>query len=305
MRGDQIQIRVGGTILALTGGPFQEMLAAVKGIQGRRFNSQQKLWELPGSLEQITARLEAAGYVLEAIARDTLPPAPASAEPRPAGDRIKIRLAGRVYDLVGGSFEEMLAAVKDIPGRRFSGSEKLWDLPNEPDSIQRQFEAQGFRLEGGQPASTPAPTLPLPPEPPPDEADLPFPPEEIELAPPEEPPFLADAPLWPEEPPPDLPAEREAPPEADPFRPEAGAAAAPPAPRPRSGAGERRDQIKVRVGGRAYAVVGGSFQEMLAAVKEVPGRRFLGSEKVWELPGEPDAARKLVEAAGFQMVEAD
>ena len=37
---------------------------------------------------------------------------------------------------------------------------------------------------------------------------------------------------------------------------------------------QRKDRIRIQVEGKEFSVVGGSFQEMLAAVKLINGRRF-------------------------------
>jgi hypothetical protein len=40
---------------------------------------------------------------------------------------------------------------------------------------------------------------------------------------------------------------------------------------------------------------------MLAVVKNIPGRRFDGAEKVWEIPGDVtlETVQQVVKAAGF------
>jgi len=55
------------------------------------------------------------------------------------------------------------------------------------------------------------------------------------------------------------------------------------------------------VQGHSLAVVGGSFQDMLSAVKNLPDRRFDGEKKVWEIPGDLASIKHLIETAGFQL----
>lgn len=57
----------------------------------------------------------------------------------------------------------------------------------------------------------------------------------------------------------------------------------------------------MRVGGIPFVVSGGSFQEMLVVVKQLPGRRFDGQDKVWDIPAGIEPVRQLIEAAGFQL----
>jgi hypothetical protein len=85
--------------------------------------------------------------------------------------------------------------------------------------------------------------------------------------------------------------------------------AAPPVPAPSasgspSGAGAgRRDQIRVIVGNMALVVVGGSFQEMLAAIKEIPGRRFDSETKRWLLSEDINSIQQHIKDKGFRLEE--
>jgi hypothetical protein len=76
-------------------------------------------------------------------------------------------------------------------------------------------------------------------------------------------------------------------------------ASPPPANSPRASAGG--DQIRVRVGGIPFVVSGGNFQAMLAVIKNLPGRRFDGQDKVWDVPAGIEAVQQLIEAAGLQL----
>jgi hypothetical protein len=158
-------------------------------------------------------------------------------------ERIRVHINNREYYVVGGSFQEMLAAVKQINGRRFVGDLKVWQLPGTKEDIQGQLEIVGFYLEGGEPVAGAAPA-----------------------------PVMSAAP----------------------------ARSASPAPAAAGG-----DRIRVLIQGHQLAVVGGSFQAMLAAFKGLPGRRFDGNSKMWEIPGELAIIKTLVEAAGFQLEGAD
>ena len=42
---------------------------------------------------------------------------------------------------------------------------------------------------------------------------------------------------------------------------------------------QRKDRIRIQVEGKEFSVVGGNFQDMLAAVKQINGRRFVGELK--------------------------
>jgi hypothetical protein len=65
--GDRIRIRLGDLPLVVSGGAFQEMLMLIKSIPGRRFNSEERVWEIPDevSLESLGQRIRTAGFALE------------------------------------------------------------------------------------------------------------------------------------------------------------------------------------------------------------------------------------------------
>ena len=68
-----------------------------------------------------------------------------------------------------------------------------------------------------------------------------------------------------------------------------------------SSASRGSDQIRIRVGGIPMMVTGGPFREMLDVVKKIPGRRFDGNDKVWDIPGDVglESVQQVVRAAGF------
>ncbi len=289
---DRIRVHIDGKEYSVVGGSFQEMLAAVKQVNGRRFVSRWKVWQLPGTVEEIGRQLDIGGYRLEG----GTPVAETKAAPRPpaaGGDRIRLQVQGHRLAVVGGQFQDMLAVVKNLPGRRFDGETKTWEVPGEVGLIKGIIEAAGFELEGAENI----PLEPVPPMEPPPGADEPPPP------PPFEPPGFSveDEPLPFE--PPDWWDEEEMPPpsfggEDDfPDFPDEPSPALPQAKPARRG----EDRIRLRLGDKPLVVSGGSFQEMLAAVKEIPGRRFNGQEKVWEIPGDvsPESVQQVIQAAGF------
>ncbi len=70
---------------------------------------------------------------------------------KPGGDRIRIRVGGIPLVVTGGSFRDMLAAIKNIPGRRFNGQDKVWDIPDDIDleSAKQMINAVGFEVDRG------------------------------------------------------------------------------------------------------------------------------------------------------------
>ena len=68
-------------------------------------------------------------------------------------DRIRVHVGGKEFSVVGGSFQEMLAVVKQVNGRRFVSELKVWQLPGTVEDVQRQLDISGYQLEGGAPAS--------------------------------------------------------------------------------------------------------------------------------------------------------
>lgn len=288
---DRIRVHIEGREYAVVGGAFQDMLAAVKQVSGRRFVGDLKVWQLPGSLDEIQRQLDISGFQLEGGK-----PVPASDRPqtdRPTGDRIRVLVEGRLLAVTGGAFQDMLAAVKNLPGRRFNGDTKTWEIPGQAAVVKGMIQAAGFDLEGAEDLSA----GPAPPMEPPDFGQ-PAPPP-----PPFEPPDFFDGDDLPPFEPPDWWDGEEPPPlfEDEPYPGE------PPEPRRPSGpaAPAGGDRIRLRLGEMALAVSGGSFKEMLEVVKQIPGRRFDPDEKVWLIPGDIDleTVQQAVRAAGFVLAE--
>lgn len=299
-RQSRIKLRIEQKDYDLVGDEFQPLLAAVKALPERRFNSGLKLWEVAGSFEMARGQLENSGFRLEggtpvSAEEQTAPPAPSN-------DTIKVEVAGYQLVVSGDAFRTMLEVIKAVPGRRFDGETKQWSLPASLTEMKAYFEKKGLQLEAlpGQPPlpnldqphnlpSTDSPPLPAdaftsgpqtaaPPPPPP--LDFP-PPDDFDGFFDDE----ADLDAYP-------PLEEAPPPEAAPQ-----AAAAPAKPD-----AARRDQIRVMVGDAPMVVVGGSFQDMLAAVKAIPGRRFDGDSKQWLLEDDPTSIQQFLADKGFQLV---
>ncbi len=164
-RQDRIRVQIEGQEFSVVGGSFQEMLAAIKQINGRRFSGELKVWQLPGSIAEIQRQLDLSGYRLEGgqpVAGTPVSSPPP--RPRPGGDRIRVLVAGHPLAVVGGGFQEMLAVVKNLPGRRFDPESKVWEIPGEVGVVKGMIEAAGFQLEGADKLSL----GPVPPMAPPD-----------------------------------------------------------------------------------------------------------------------------------------
>jgi len=303
-RRDSIRVHIEGKEYFVVGGAFQEMLAAVKQIKGRRFIGELKAWQLPGAAGNIQNQLDISGFRLEGgtpLAEEVVSAQPS--ESRPGGDRIRVRIQGQNLAVVGGTFQEMLAEVKKLPGRRFDAEQKIWEIPGDAGIILGLIQAAGFELEGAEKLSfdvdpaMEAPTFNTADEPPPYE-----PPDFLDDddAPPYEPPDWWDdenmpAPMeppgWLEE---DLAA---MPPDEPPLFPDQPSTpAASPASRSHGD-----DQIRIRIGGIPMVVTGGDFKAMLEVVKKIPGRRFDGQDKVWDIPADIgiESVQQTVKAAGF------
>jgi hypothetical protein len=295
-RKDRIRVHIEDKEFSVVGGSFQEMLAAVKQINGRRFVSELKVWQLPGTAEELRRQLEISGYNLEG----GTPLEGSSASPeqisqvRSSSDRIRILIGGQPAAVVGGSFQEMLAVVKNLPGRRFDPQTKVWEIPGDLGVIKGMIQAAGFEFEGADNIPIEA----VPPMEPPDFGRASEPPP-----PPFEPPaffeddneFPFEPPdWWDDGPPPAFEPDLAPPPFED---------AAPAFDKPSAGVGPASgsDQIRLRLGEMPLIVSGGSFQEMLAVIKKIPGRRFNPDEKLWNIPAEIEleTVQQAVKAAGF------
>jgi hypothetical protein len=301
-RKDRVRLQIGGQEFNVVGGSFQAMLAAINQINGRRFVSELKVWQVPGPVEEVQRQLEISGYSLEGGAPVSSTPTPPAASTGAGGDRIRVLVGGQRLAVVGGSFQDMLAVVKGLPGRRFDGETKLWEISGDPDVIRGMIGAAGFQLEG----AAKIPTGSVPPMELPDfggQAPSPY----------EEPDFFADddapepPPWWDDEQaPPPVPMEDSyfEEPGFDFRSPPGGVKPAPALPMADSASRRSGDRIRLRLGEMVLVVSGGEFQAMLAMIKSIPGRRFNGEERIWEIPetlGLESLAQRVA-AAGF-MVE--
>ncbi len=284
MPGDKIKIRVGNADYFVTGGDFSSLLAVVKALPNRRYIGAQKLWLVEGSVEMVRGQIENSGFLLEGGT-----PVPADATPLPTtdSDSIKIATATFTATITGAPFSELLAAIKALPERRFDGENKRWTVSGSMLELKNYFEEKGMQMENivAEKAPPPQPTAPALPN---------------VSAPPVPPNFPADfAP-----PPDDFPEMDDIMPPAD-ILPPPDDSFAPPvnAPATKSAAPARRDQIRVIVGNRPLVIVGGTFQEMLAAVKEIPGRRFDGDTKRWLLPDDVASVQQHLNSKGFRLEE--
>lgn len=305
---DRIRVHIEGKEFSVIGGSFQNMLAAVKQINGRRFVSALKVWQLPGKAEDIKNQLAIGGFQLEGgtpIADDA--PAQAASPAAGGNDRIRVAVQGHQLAVVGGGFREMLDVVKTLPGRRFDGDSKTWEIPGDVGIIKNLIETAGFQLEGADkiaatapPSETAAPPPVAPAEPPPRyeepdfSGDVDVPPYE----PPDwwdddNPPMPMEPPDWWDEETQDNPVDLPGPPAPTPRAPTPTSNPA------ASSSGD--DQIRIRIGGIPMVVTGGSFQAMLAVVKNIPGRRFHSGDKVWDISEDAtiDSVQQVVNAAGF------
>lgn len=213
-------------------------------------------------------------------------------------------MEGRWLAVVGGNFQDMLAMVKDLPGRRFNMESKVWEIPGEVAVVKGMIESAGFQLEGAE-------NVRIGPVPPMEPLDfLGQGPDDI--PPFEDPDFFDQAgPLevpdwWDDDtaPPPAFDSSQQAPPfldeEPDPFFEETFTEPARSS-QPAGRAGS--DRIRIRLGQVPLVVTGGSFQQMLSVIKGIPGRRFNGDDKVWEFPDEVglETVQQAVHAAGFEL----
>jgi hypothetical protein len=294
-RRDSIKIRVENSDYEVVGGSFQQLLAAVKALPGRRFLGQEKIWSVPGSLTMVRGQLENSGFLLEGGT-----PAPETAAAPVTADSIAIQVGQYELSVTGGSFREMLSVIKAMPGRRFDGQSKVWHIPSPLSEVKAHLAEHQLTI-----ARTVEHT------PPPSDS----PTAETTASPPPAPPLAGPPPLPPADP---LGWDEE---EADdfhePFLPldELDLSAPPPPPPPPHPLGEsgsppnapsadkRSDKIKLQVGDLRLAVVGGTFQEMLQAVKSIPGRRFDSESKSWVVSAEINSVQQHIKAQGFVLVE--
>jgi hypothetical protein len=310
---DRIRVQIEGKEFSMVGGSFQDMLAAVKQINGRRFVSELKAWQLPGTVEDVQRQLEIGGYRLAGggaveTPAGPLPSSPTRGEAAGRSDRIRIKVEGRQVSVIGGSFQDMLAAVKNLPGRRFDGEAKIWEIPGELAVVKGMLQSAGFDLEGTEAIrQAPVPPMETPKFSAPNRGSRPSS-ADGDLFDDNEDLLPFEPPDWDKMPSPPSPPggwEDELMPPEDNFDDdfEAPASARPksPTPRPTPARKSGGDRVRIRIGGIPMVVTGGTFQEMVAAIKNLPGRRFDSADKVWDIPDDMTISEvsQRINAAGF------
>lgn len=337
---DKIKLRVENKDYDVSGGTFQELLAGVKALPGRRYLGGQKLWMVPGSLAMVRGQLENSGFILEG----GTPVSDAASESPSFNDQIKIQMGEHTLTVTGASFQDMLQVIKAISGRRFDSESKTWQVPETIAALKQYFTQHNLQLSQPsfetarsdmpssettnlEPAVNPAQNfqtdtgfetdLDEPYIPNDFRSDVPPPPPDI-------PPMLEPSPFYEDDdeavfyerdlaypdnvasPPPidssTLPPE--APPSSDTSTPFPAAERSTSTSDSSKPSG-RQDKIKIKVGDYQLVITGGEFRAMLNVVKAISGRRFDGQSKAWILPDDINSIQQHIKANGLRLTEED
>lgn len=149
---DHVRIRTSEGDKAVVGGDFKNMVAVIKGMEGRQWLAAERIWAVPGPLPELTAALAAHGLQLVDTTEKAQPTTPAAEGAPRRRDQIRIRAQDGDFWVVGGTFSEMLEAVKMQEGRRFISADKLWELPLPSAQVAQALADLGLRLEPVQAA---------------------------------------------------------------------------------------------------------------------------------------------------------
>ncbi|OQY46430.1 MAG: hypothetical protein B6242_07795 [Anaerolineaceae bacterium 4572_78] len=175
-RHDSIKIRINEMDYHIVGGEFREMLNIIRQLPGRRFDGQQKLWVIPGTIEEIRPQIENYGYQIEGgTPAQNIPVSGATS----FNDKIHIQTDDYTATVTGASFQDMLVAIKQLQERRFDPESRCWNIKGKLASLTEYFEQQNMRfenmiarLESDLPDSAEHASQPPPLSPPP--SDIPF-----------------------------------------------------------------------------------------------------------------------------------
>lgn len=141
-----IRIRILDGQYQIIGGDFQSMLEFVRSQPKRRFNSQEKLWEIPLTTADLQPKAEALGFHLTGDTEmgKALQPAPRRPK-RGAADRIVVLLGDTEYAVVGHTFRTMLDVIKSLDGRRWLSQRRAWSLPVKLEALRQALS--GYNLQ--------------------------------------------------------------------------------------------------------------------------------------------------------------
>lgn len=157
---DRVRVQIEGSDYWASGPAFATIVAIVKELADARFDRAQRLWMIPGEPKQIQAELKSQGVVLQLISGPVISVVPPSKPPAPKIERprdvIAVSCGGKEYWVSGGSFQNMVNAVKDVPGRRWDAARKVWTVPEPLFEAERILQDAGFTIVPApeQPAKT-------------------------------------------------------------------------------------------------------------------------------------------------------
>jgi hypothetical protein len=235
---------------------------------------------------------------------------------------IAIRTADGEGVVTGGEFEDMVDAVRQIPGRRWDPQARAWRLPCTLDEARRQLQVVGLRVEGSATViiqeEPPAVQEPPPPSRPRDQVTVRATDGEA---------GVVGGPFWdmvrlvktiegrrwqPRDKVWELPctlevAQRVV--EAAGFSlrlPGEEALAPPPVSEETApSTGGWTAQVRIQATDGPAVVTGGPFRAIVDAVKTIEGRRWQPGPKHWQLPCSLDEAARLLEKVGYTVVVPD
>src|SRR5687767_13569562 len=120
---DRVRIQIEGSEYWANGPNFATILAHVRNLPRARWNATQRLWIIPGDTDSVRDQLKRSGITLDLIAGPVVSVVPASKPATPPLERprdvIVVSCEGKEYWVSGGTFQEMVNAVKSVTGRRW------------------------------------------------------------------------------------------------------------------------------------------------------------------------------------------
>ena len=160
---DRVRVQIEGSDYWASGPAFATIVAIVKELPRARFDRAQRLWIIPGEAKQIQADLKSQGVVLQLISGPVVSVVPPSKPPTPKIERprdvIAVSCNSKEYWVSGGTFQNMVNAVRNVPGRRWDAARKVWTVPEPISETERILQEAGFTIVPApeQPASTEEP----------------------------------------------------------------------------------------------------------------------------------------------------
>lgn len=148
---DKVSVTVGGGLFHITGKDFKAMLGDIKQVDGRRYDPDNRTWNLPIAFGELEAFTNSKGLDFKRVGDAKASNANVS------NGSINILLNGVQGKLSGKPFQYLMGAVKALPDREFNKDAKVWEIGMDSEDFSGFIKRTGIACDmEGDDSSVPA-----------------------------------------------------------------------------------------------------------------------------------------------------